>query len=166
LAELAAEVAVLAEREYRAHLQRRVAEETARYLLAAWEFVHPPAGQERTLPEFAKERQLEEGPLSRWLQYFTEPRPHPAFAAIRGATDLAVEKEHVLELSKQLAKVASDRRDGGTPAGADRNEADAEILRFKGSDRRLVKNGMQQVTFWPNRGRAGANAAPVPDVAV
>jgi hypothetical protein len=166
LAELSREVATLAEREYRAHLQRRVAEETARYLLAAWEFAYPPAGQERSLPGFAKERQLEEGPLSRWLQYFTEPSPHPSFAAVRGATDPAAGKERVLELSKQIAKVASDRLDGGTPTGGSASEADAEILRFQGRDRRLVKNNMQQVTLWPNRGRAGANATPVPDVAV
>jgi hypothetical protein len=165
LAELSREISTFADREYRAHLERRVAEDSARYLLAAWEFVHLPPGQERPLPEFAKERQLEEGPLSRWLQYFTEPSPHPGFAAIRGATDPADGKERVLELSKQLAKLASDRRDRGTPAGASANEADTEILRFQGSDRRLVKNGMQQVTFWPNRGRAAANATPVPDVA-
>jgi hypothetical protein len=165
LAALSHEIATLAEHECRAYLQRRVAEDTSRYLLAAWEFGHPPSGQERPLPEFAKERQLEEVALSRWLQYLTEPSPHPAFAAIRGATDPADRKERVLELSKQLAKVTSDRRDRGTPAGVSASDADAEILRFQGSDRRLVKNGMQQVTLWPNRGRAAANATSVPDVA-
>src|SRR6185436_12000512 len=67
LAELSHEVATLADREYRAYVERRVAEDTSRYLLAAWDFVHPPPGVERAaIADFAKMRILEEAPLSRW----------------------------------------------------------------------------------------------------
>lgn len=166
LAELSHDIATLADREYRAYLERRVAQEATRYLLATWDFVHTPAGEERPVTAlFAKARGLEEGPLSRWIQYFDEPRPHPAFNAIREAAGPAG-KERVRELSVNLAEIAAHRRDGRPNHAAARTFADGELLRFQGDDRRLATNEARQVTLWPNRGRAAANAMPVSDVAL
>jgi Protein of unknown function (DUF1553)/Protein of unknown function (DUF1549) len=165
LAAVSHEIATLAEREYRAYLERRVASDAPRYLHAAWEFVHPPAGAERSATsEFAKERGLEEGPLAHWIRYFDEPRAHPALAAIRSATGLVEGQERVRALSAKLEEIGADRRVLGRRDLAATKLAEAELLRFRGDDRRVVTNEARQVTLWPNRGQALANAAPVPDV--
>jgi len=165
LAEVSETIATLADREYRAYLERRVAGDASRYLLAAWDFVHPPTGAGRpAASEFAKERGLEEGPLAHWVRYFEEPRPHPAFAAIRNAMATEERKERAQELAKRVGEVAAGRANQTRDAAAAKL-AEAEILRFRGDDRRVVTNDAKQVTLWPNRGRAVANAAPVTDVA-
>src|SRR5262245_1138893 len=88
LAELSHELGAISNREYLAHLERRVSNDTSACLLAAWEFVHSPAGENRpALGDFAKARGLDEPVLGRWIRYFEEEHPHPALTALRGAAD-------------------------------------------------------------------------------
>ena len=71
IVELSREVGTLGEREYRSYLERCVEAETQRYLLAAWEFAHPPAGREQpAAAEFAKQRELDAATLVHWISYF------------------------------------------------------------------------------------------------
>ncbi len=83
IVELSRDVNALGEREYRAWLERRVATETQRYLLARMG-THTSAGageSPEALAEMAKERGLDAAPLARWIEYFQERHPHPALTA-------------------------------------------------------------------------------------
>ncbi len=164
LAALSYDVATLADREYRALLERRVAQDSSRYLLAAWEFVRAEDREKQTAAEFAKARGLEEGPLSRWGRYFEERRPHRAFETIRDAAGQPQEKERVQELSTKLTAFAVERQINGVRSAAPTKLAESEGLRLQSDDRRLETNEARQVTVWPNRGRAAANGVPVVDV--
>jgi hypothetical protein len=164
LAELSQEIATLSDGKYRAYLERRVANDSARYLLAAWEFAHPAAGEERpAVAGFAKARGVEEEPLARCIRYFDEPRPHPAMVALRAARGLAEAKDGVQELSEKLTAIATgqaNRACDGSPTGF----AKKQLFRFRADDRRLMTNESRHVTLWPNRGRAVANAVPVAEL--
>ena len=166
LVELTREVSVLGEREYRSYLERRVDVETQRYLLAAWIFVHPPAGEERpAMAEFAKVRELDATVLARWIVYLDEKQPHAALTALRAATDKTTAEQRTRELVGKLSAFAADRRAGAARDAASKAIAESAVLRFRADDRRIVMSDAQQVALWPNRGRALDNAEPVSDVA-
>ncbi|HMC09671.1 MAG TPA: DUF1549 domain-containing protein, partial [Pirellulaceae bacterium] len=111
LAEVSLMIDTLANREYVAYLQRRVAGDMRRYLLAAWEFVHSrPRNNQPAMVEFAKARGLEEAAFARWIGYFDEEHPHPALTAVRTAGDLAAAQNAVDELAKKIATIAEERR--------------------------------------------------------
>lgn len=166
LAELPRELDNQADHEYLAYLKRRVTDETGRYLLAAWEFARPPAGEDRQAPfEFAKARGLEELVLVRWISYFDEQHPHPALAALRTAADLAAAKRAVAELGDKLSAIAARRRAAEASDPAARAMAESETLRLRADDRRIVANEAAHVMHWPNRGHGVENAAPLADVA-
>jgi hypothetical protein len=159
LAELTREVSTLGQREYQSWLERQVDAETQRYLVTAWEAVHPPPGAERLpTPEFAKARGLDPAALDRWMQYFDEKQPHPALAALRTARDREAAERQIKELVGKLATVSADRR------GKEAITESANVW-FRADDPRIAANDKQQVTVWPNRGRVAGNATPVPDVA-
>lgn len=165
LAELSREVSVLGEREYRTYLQRRVEADSQRYLLAAWEYVHPPSGQERPdATEFAKAQGLDAAVLTRWATYFDEMQPHAALSALRTTADKTAAEKQIHELARELSAFASERQAMESRDGAAKSLADSAVLVFRADDRRLVVNEAHQVTFWPNRGHVVENAKPVTDV--
>jgi len=164
LAVLPQEISSLGDREYRAYLERRVVKDSSRYLLAAWEFAHPPAGTVRqSVAEFAKGRGLEEGTLAHWIKHFDEPRPHPALAPVLKEAGPVGGHERVQELSAQLTEIAANRRTDEVRNASSKKLAERELFWFRGDDRRLVTNESHQVTHWPNRGQAVANGVPVAD---
>ena len=164
--ELSREISILGEREYRSYLERRVDAETQHYLLAAWDFVHPPAGQERpATAEFAKVRGLDAEALARWIVYLIEKQPHAALTALRAASDRTTAEHRTLELAGKLSAFSTDRRAREARGAAAKSLAETAVLRFRADDRRIVTNDAQQVASWLNRGRALENAAPVSEVA-
>lgn len=167
LVELSREIGQFGEREYRNSLERRMEAETQRYLLAAWDFVHPPTCQERQTPAaYAATRQLDAAVLSRWIEYFEEPHPHSALMTLRSAADQTAAEKESRNLAEKLREVAANRRASGARDTVSAIPAESEMLRFRADDRRLAKNDAHQVTFWPNRGHASANAAPVSEIKV
>jgi hypothetical protein len=163
LAELSREVSVLGEREYRAYLINRVAEQTPRYLMAAWDYVHPPAGEERpALAEFAKARELDAAVLARWVVYFEEKQLHAAMKTLRDAQDKTVAEQQLRELAEKLM---AHRRALETRNVEAKSLAESMSLRFRADDRRIIVSDAGQVTLWPNRGRGPESAKPIANVA-
>jgi hypothetical protein len=166
LAELPRELGTLVDREYRAHLERRVTDETGHYLRAAWEFVHSAAKNDRPAQsEFAKSRRLEEPALVRWIKYFDEKQPHAALAALQTATDSAAADQAVKDLETKLAAIATNRRAEEIRDPAANALANSEVFRFRADDRRVVTSEAGHITLWPNRGHGADHAAPLPDIA-
>lgn len=164
LAAVTEELATYTDREYRALMERRIVSDSAQYLTAAWQYAHSADGPARPdLAEFARNRGLESGPLSRWLRYLEESRPHPAFTSLRTCATPEEAKERISELATHLSQVPNIRR-ADAAAIAMSKLAEREILRLRSDDRRLAMNESQQVTSWPNRGHANANVVPVKDV--
>lgn len=166
LAEVSREISLLGEREYRSYLVRQVEAETQRYLLAAWDFVHPPAGQSRSTPaEFAKAQKLDADSLVRWIEYLEEQRPLAALTGVRDAIDKTTAEIEIRRLVEKLSGFAADRRQPVTLDASSTTLTESAILRFRADDRRMVTNDARQVTLLPNRGRALTNATAVSDVA-
>lgn len=165
LAELSRDISVLGEREYRTYLERRVDDQTKRYLLATWELTHPPAGQDRpAVAEFSKTQGLDAVALARWTTYLEEKQPHPALAALRAASDKTAAEQQSGALAAKLSTFAAERRAMETRDAAAKSLADSAVLRFQADDRRLTTNDAQQVTSWPNRSRGSESATPVANV--
>jgi hypothetical protein len=163
--ELSHDVATLGEREYRSYLEQRVETETPRYLLAAWEFANPPAGQQSpAAAEFAKTQGLNAGALARWNMYFDEKQPHPAVAELRDAPDRTTAEQLTRELAAKLSELTADRRASETRDAAKKIVSESALLRFRADDRRIVANDARRVTFWPNRSHGPRGAIPVADV--
>ncbi|MDB5390192.1 MAG: Protein of unknown function (DUF1553)/Protein of unknown function (DUF1549)/Planctomycete [Planctomycetaceae bacterium] len=166
LAELTREVNLLGEREYWNYIEQQVTNETQRYLLAGWEFVHSAAKPDRpAAEEFAKGRGLDAVILSRWSTYFEEQKQHPAFMALRGAPDKVAAELLARELAQQLLAAGKLRGELHARDATTKTLAETEVLRLQSHDRRIVTNETQHLTFWPNRGRRPGNASPVPEVA-
>ena len=166
LAELPRELSTLVDREYLAHLERRVTDETGHYLHAAWEFVHSAARNDRpATAEFAKSRGLDERALVRWIKYLDEKQPHAALATLRTAADSAAADQAVKNVETKLAAIAGQRRAEEVRNPAATALAKSEVIRFRADDRRVVTNEARQITLWPNRGHGTDNATPLPDIA-
>jgi uncharacterized protein DUF1553/uncharacterized protein DUF1549 len=162
LAELSKELSTLADNEILAHRERRLIDETPRYLSAAWEFVHPPAGENRSAHGgFAAARQLDTSALARWITYLKANAPHPALAALRDEADHAVRERISRELGKKLSRIAAERR-ASAAQGPRAQTAAAEVFRFRADDRRIVTDEARRVRLWPNRCGIGDDAFPVP----
>jgi hypothetical protein len=159
LVELTRDIGLLGEREYHAYLERQVDSQTARYLLAAWEFVHPPAGQPRPdAAEFSKSRELDAGILARWVVYLEEPHALSALTELRSATDKTVAEVRAREVAQKLSAAAAVR----DPVV--KSFLESELLRLQSYDRRIATNATQRVTGWPNWGNGPSQAVAVPDV--
>ncbi|HEY2252334.1 MAG TPA: DUF1549 and DUF1553 domain-containing protein [Planctomycetaceae bacterium] len=167
VAELSLVLGTLADREYMAYLERRVAGETGRYLLAAWEYVHShPRDSRPALVEFAKSRGLEEPVLVRWIAYFDEKHAHPAIAPLRAAADLTAAQHAVDDLGKKFAARAEQRRAAEIRDPAATAPANSIILAFRADNRHMATNEAGQVALWPNRGFGPDHAVLVPGVAL
>jgi hypothetical protein len=165
--ELSREINTFGEREYRAYLERTVATETNRYLLGAWEFVHPPEGQPRSkADEFARHRTLDPVTFRRWIEYFDGQYPHPALLEIRGMTDKETAQRSANQLSGKLSQLVANMREPGAAPEMAKTLAQSSIIKFRADDRRVTTNDARQVTCWPNRGRRLENAVPVANVSV
>ncbi len=171
LAELPQEIQALTvrtEREFLASLERRIPNETPRYLLAAWEYVHPPAGEDRpALADFAAARQLDAPTLTRWLEYLGD-HPHPLLAPHLAAADRASNERLGQELGHNLSATLAQRQApeakehvGNDPAK--QMSTDAALLIFRADDRRMITNDAGQVTFWPDRAGIAEDASPAAD---
>ncbi len=138
----------------------------ARYLLAAWEFVHSQTGDDRpAVADFAKAGGLDEPVLTRWIAHLDERHPHPALAPLRSAADPAAAQLAVDELAKKFAAIAEQRRTAEIREPTATTLANSVTLSFRADNRSIVTNDAGQVTLWPNRGFGPDYAAPLPDIA-
>ncbi|HEV3263186.1 MAG TPA: DUF1553 domain-containing protein [Gemmataceae bacterium] len=164
LAELEQQIVLLPQREYRAAVKRLATEQTARYLVASWEYRHQPSGKGRpSLPEFAKSHRLQERLLARWLDYLGKKasQSDPALASWRrvlrdagkGRADRAAVEQAARRLEHALAKYA--RQESQHPRGAvEQALANAALLRFSAGDPQTQTTGDGHVTCWPDRAAA------------
>jgi len=163
LAELSQELATLSDREFLAERERRLNDEAPRYLLASWQFLHPPAGENRpALGEFAAARSLDKSALARWIEYLEKDPPQPAIAALLAAPNRAAGERMAGELGKKLSLIGAERRASAVRNPATRTLAAAEVLQFRADDRRIVTDAGRRVRLWPNRGGLADDALPVP----
>ena len=163
--ELAQELKASAEREYRSYVERRVASQTQRYLLAAWEVARlPDPARAAGVVSVATERKLDEIALGHWVAYFEDKQPHPALAGLRASLDKATADPRARELSGQLSDLVAQRHTVATSRATANSRVESAALHFRADDRRLVTNDAHEVELWPNRGRLLQNAKPVADV--
>jgi len=154
---------VRTEREFLASLERRIPDETPRYLLAAWEYVHSPSGDDlRALAEFAATRQLDAPTLTRWLGYLKD-HPHPLLLPQLAATDRTSSERLGQELGQSLSGTLALRQAAVANDPANHALTDSALLIFRADDRRMITNDAGQVTFWPDRAGIVEDAAPVED---
>ncbi len=166
-AELSRDVSQFGEREYQSYLEQRVTSETQQYLLAVWELLHSPVGQERpAVAQFAQQKGLDETVLNRWVAYLDRKQLHSALASTRGATDRMAAEQAARQLTTNLVEFAAVRRAQLASDPIAKALVESSVLQFRADDRRLVMNEARQVTIWPNCGRTPANASAVPEVAV
>jgi len=154
---------VRTDREFLATLERRIPNETPRYLMAAWEYVHPPAGENQpALAEFAAARQLDASTLSRWLEYLNE-HPHPLLSQHLAATDRASSERLGQELEQNLSGTLAQRQALAAKDPSNQALTDEAFLTFRADDRRVMTNEAGQVTLWPDRAGTVEDASPVAD---
>jgi hypothetical protein len=164
LAGLSQRIITLTDEGFLAYQERRLMEETRRYLPASWEFLHPPAGEHRPpLGGFAAAGMLDASALARWIKYLEKDHPHPAIAALLAAPNRAAGERMAQELGKKLSVIAADRRARTARDPVTRTLAGSEILRFRADDQRIVTDEARHVMLWPNRRGIAADAMPVPD---
>jgi hypothetical protein len=167
IAELSNAVSRFGEQEYRSYLEQRINSETHQYLLAAWDCLHPLIGQQRPkIAEIAMASGLDETKLARWVAYCEATRTHGELAALFDQDDRYAVEQLTRKLANSLPAAAVARR---TRLGSDlvsKTLNESSVLKFQADDPLLVANESRQVMYWPNRGRAAANAIPVPDVAM
>ena len=164
LAELTKEITTLTDREFLSYQERLLIEEAPRYLLASWEFLHPPASENRpVLSEFATARTLDKSALARWIKYLEEDHPHPAIAALLAAHNRAAGERMAQELGKKLSVIAAERRARVARDPVARTLAGSEFLRLRADDQRIVTDKARHVMIWPNRRGVADDAMPVPD---
>jgi hypothetical protein len=160
ISELTRELTNSGEREYRAWLERQVATQTQRYLLAAWEFTHRPAvAPTQEMPsavaEFAKQHELDATLFGRWISYYTERNPHPALQALRSAADKREATALTNDLVSQLAAAGTE-----SPR---RQLAVSPFLRLRADDRRVSLNEKREASLWPNLGYGPQAATTIPE---
>ena len=161
LAGLTQAVQIAADLERLSYLGQLVCAQTPRYLLAAWDYLHRPAGEERpTVTELAAAGKLDEATLARWLKYL-ENHPHPAFSPQLAADDRAECERSVQELGQNLLAIARRRRTTKLEDPTARILAENEILCFRADDSRIQTNDAGQVTVWPDHGGLSQDASPV-----
>ena len=173
-----------ADLEYLAHLEQLVTKQTARYLLATWEFKNRAAGApEISLTDFATTNKLHTKILTQWLDYFglrgtndvrrsvgELARGNEAWAAWRRILEESVGKslDHssvessAREVEEALAAVRRDRAaEIEVSSVKEKSQLLAETLKLQASDTRLLTSSEGRVTFWPNRARSKARFATV-----
>ena len=173
-----------ADLEYMVQLEQLATEQTARYLLATWEFKNRRAGApEISLIDFAKKNHLHPTVLTQWVDYLGQrgtrgiappagepPQMKEAWTSWLRILDSPAEKspDHssaeraALEMQSALAAVRRERAaeinsafDNGKP------RLPAEILKLRAGDTGSLTSSDRRVTFWPNRARSAARFATV-----
>jgi hypothetical protein len=161
LAALSQAAQVAADSERLTYLGQWVGAQTPRYLLAAWDYLHRTAGEERsTVTEIATAGKLDEATFARWLKY-VENHPHPALSPQLAAADRVERERSVQKLGPKLLAIARRRQTTNVEDPTAQILAESEILRFQADDPRIQTNDAGQVTVWPDHGGLSQDASPV-----
>ncbi|MBI3870493.1 MAG: DUF1553 domain-containing protein [Verrucomicrobia bacterium] len=168
-----------AEWEHVQLVERLVAEQTARYLIAAWEYKRRSASATPLLvAELAEARSLNAKVFARWLDYFgwrsDKNAQHRAagsapsqdgwaawlraVAAAEGQQDAeAIVARAAREMESALSAVAARRREAAD--GPSRSAGSSGIIHLRADDPGLATTSDGRVQFWPNRARSTARFA-------
>ncbi|HEV3024694.1 MAG TPA: DUF1553 domain-containing protein, partial [Pirellulales bacterium] len=161
MAELTREIPLLADREFLAYCQRQITTATPKYLLAAWDYVHSPAGDvPPTLDEFAAMRELDAATMSCWLKYLKE-HPHSLLSPLLAAMDREAGERLAQELGQELLRIDAQRQVAALRDPMGHESAAAQLLCFRADDRWVRTNDAGQVAHWPDRAGASDGAVPV-----
>jgi Protein of unknown function (DUF1553)/Protein of unknown function (DUF1549)/Concanavalin A-like lectin/glucanases superfamily len=165
-AELAREIRLVGRREYLDYIERQVASESERYLLAAWDFLHPAPGiTPPAAAEFAAAHRLDPRPFARWVTYFKEEKAHPALSELRRAADKNALMQQARDLAERLSAQIDKRRTAKSGDATAQLLAESALLHFRADDRRLTPKEANQVSLWPNRAVGPQSALPVAETA-
>lgn len=163
LAALTQAVQVAADREHLAYTGQLVSTQAPGYLVATWDVLHRPAGEERSaVTEAATARKLNEATLARWLKYVAD-HPHPVLSPFLAASDRMDSESLAQELGRKLSDTAARRQKTHAEDSGEGALAKHELLRFQADDPRLRTNDTQQVSVWPDHGGLSQDAAAVAD---
>jgi hypothetical protein len=175
-----------ADLEYLAHLEQFATQQTARYLMATWDFRNRSTGSpEISLTSFASSNKLHAKILSQWFDYLglgslemgglRRPVGKPARsneawavwertleAATGHAPDRSVVEAAARDLETALVAVRRQRATevDALPA-AERSLLLAETLKLQANDPRLLTSSDGRITFWPNHARSTVRFATV-----
>ena len=165
IAELTREVATFGEREYRPYLDRCIASETSKSLLALWEFNHPAAGTSQpSIADFATSRGLDLNKLTRWKAFVELPESSVLLQTILQTADRDSADRLSLDLVQGIAGFSDSRKVQFGDDAIAQKLAESAVLQFRADDRLLSKSDTGRITSWANRGRLPDNAVPVTDV--
>jgi hypothetical protein len=162
-AELEQQLPDAADREYIAHLTRRLTKETERYLIAACRVRADAAKASRN--EVAKREGLREDLLTGWVRYLervnAQPlasRPAALRAAAAGTLSGPALVRSARELQQGLAAVAMSEKATRSPNA--QVLAEACVLRFRADDPQVGTDAKGRVSLWPNRAGLPSDAIP------
>ena len=162
-AELAEDVRVVSEREYRAHAEQLLQHETEQYLLAAGDYLLLPADGRPPISEFAVARELEELKLNRWLKYFADA-PHPALPTHLATAGRDQREKSVQEIAAHLQQIFERRRTRLTTDPVAQALADAELFSFRADDPRMLTDNAGQISLWPDHAGISDDVARVDSI--
>ena len=174
LAVLPEEIRLAAGRAFRTALDRKVLNETARYLVAASQYRQTPTGDERpSLAEFAAIHELEQSTLAQWTKYL-DGDPHPRVVPCLNATEASTVEPLAAEVQRGLSTVPPCRAarhagltDPTKKCLADPTKkclADSALVCFRADDPRMARNEAVQIVRWPDHAGLAEDAIPVVDV--
>ena len=167
VAELEQSLPGAADREYRAELRRLLSEETARYLVAAWEFENRGASEKNLgISDLATKRGLNEFFLSGWVALLSnkdESHCSPALKAwckklqanLTSANDSAKLARSAKDVEHAIAEALNRKK----PPSA-KNFDNAIRFQFRADDPALVAAADSHVSVLPNRAEDSEDAAP------
>ncbi len=183
-----------ADHEYLDHLERLATGQTARYLLASWEFKNRrPGAPELSVADLAMAHNLHAKILSKWLNYLgpseiggvrrpegEAARQNETWATWRRILEEVSGKSlspdlvnHSIvdgaarHLEQALVAIHLQRTAEADPLpGAKKSRLQTETLKLQANDGWLLASTNARVTLWPNRARSKARFATVaPDAA-